>query len=133
LNLFPKYVKYYGYIDNVSIVKFYKKNDVFLFTSRREPFGRVLIEAMAAGLLVICSKTIGSIEILKGKDFAFFTQNLTAKGINDKIKEVYDLWVMQKKNFRELQEASKLYALQSFSFTLELEMFRNLIEKLKVK
>jgi len=130
---FPKSVKFHGYIDNDVIVKLYKKNDIFLFTSRREPFGRVLIEAMAAGLLVICSKTIGSIEILKGKDFAFFIQELTVKGITDRIKEVYELWVMQKNKFRALQESSKLYALQSFSFTLELEMFKNFIDDLKVK
>jgi len=130
---YPEFVKFNGYISNEKISDFYKKSDVFLFTSRREPFGRVLIEAMATGLLVICSKTIGSIEILKGKDFAFFIKNLTEKDIKDKIREVYDLWEKQKDDFRELQESARLYALQSFSFTLELEMFRNLIENLKVE
>ncbi|MHA1724311.1 MAG: glycosyltransferase family 4 protein [Promethearchaeota archaeon] len=127
---YPKHIKFNGYISNEKISEYYKINDVFLFTSRREPFGRVLIEAMAAGLLIICSKTIGSIEILNGKDFAFFLQDLNSNEIIAKIKEVYDLWWMQRNNFRKLQESSKLFALQSYSFTVEIEMFRNLIERL---
>jgi len=130
---FPKFIKYHGYVSNNLIHEFYQKCDVFLFTSRREPFGRVLIEAMAAELLIICSKTIGSVEILKGKNFGFFIQNLNPKGIGDKITEVYNLWRDQKTRFRDFQKESKDYAFQYFSFDIELQMFRNLIERLRVQ
>ena len=130
---FPEYVKYHGYVDNVNILNFYRRSDVLLFTSRREPFGRVLIEAMVGGLLIICSKTIGSIEILKGEDFAFFLQDLSIKEINDKILKVFNLWIKQRDYFRKLQESSILCAQKSYSFGFEIDMFRTLIENLKDK
>jgi len=130
---FPQFIKYHGYISNNFIHEYYQKCDVFLFTSRREPFGRVLIEALAAELLIICSKTIGSVEILKGKKFGFFTQNLSPKGIEDKITEAYNLWRDQKTKFRDLQSEAKDYAFHYFSFEIELQMFRNLIERLRVQ
>ncbi|NHJ20049.1 MAG: glycosyltransferase [Candidatus Lokiarchaeota archaeon] len=128
---FPTFVIYHGYISNNLIHEYYQNCDVFLLTSRREPFGRVLVEAMAAGLLIVSSKTIGSIEILKGKDFGFFIQKLTPKGISDKIIEVYDLWCNQKSKFRELQQESRDYAFQFYSVDVEVQMFKNLIENLQ--
>ena len=128
---FPDYIKYHGYIDNNLISGYYKRNDVFLFCSRREPFGRVLVEALAAKLVIVCTKTFGSIEILKGKEFAFFVQNLNEKAIKNKIYEVYDLWRNDTERFKELQKSAKKYAFQNYSFSKELEMFKTLIEKIR--
>lgn len=130
-NSYPKYVRYNGYVNNENIPEFYKRNDVFLFTSRREPFGRVLIEALAAELIIICSKTIGSIEILKGKDFAFFLQDLDAKIIKEKIYEIYNMWLKNPDKFIQLKKLAKEYAFQNYSVSQEILLFKNLIEKLR--
>ncbi|NVM18590.1 MAG: glycosyltransferase family 4 protein [Candidatus Lokiarchaeota archaeon] len=127
---YPKYVKYHGYVDNINIVKFYEKSDVFLFTSRREPFGRVLIEALAAGLLVICSKTTGSIEILKGKDFAFFLHELDFNLIKEKIIEIYNIWLKDPDKYMKLRELAKDYAFQNYSVSQEILMFKDLIDRI---
>jgi len=127
---YPKYVKYHGYVDNINIAKFYKKSDVFLFTSRREPFGRVLIEALAAGLLVICSKTTGSIEILKGKDFAFFLHELDFNLIKEKIIEIYNIWLKDPDKYMKLRELAKDYAFQNYSVSQEILMFKDLINRI---
>ena len=127
---YPKYVKYHGYVDNINIVKFYKKSDVFLFTSRREPFGRVLIEALAAGLLVICSKTVGSVEILKGKDFAFFLSELDFNLIKEKIIEIYNIWLKDPDKYMKLRELAKDYAFQNYSVSQEILMFKDLIDRI---
>jgi glycosyltransferase involved in cell wall biosynthesis len=127
---FPNYVKYQGYVSNEIIPEIYKKNDVFLFSSRREPFPRVLMEALAGNLVIICSKTIGSIELLKGKKFAFFLNELTPQNIKEKIGEVYRLWEKDYQKFSELQNSAKQYVFNNFSHDIEIKGFRNMINKM---
>lgn len=126
---FPQLIKYNGYVSNDNISQYYKRNDIFLFSSRREPFGRVIVEALAAQLLILCTKTYGSIEILSGKDFAFFFRELSIEAIIDKIIEVYNLWINNPKKFKILQKSAKEYAFQNYAFSKELEMFKSLINK----
>jgi len=45
--------------------KFYKSSDIFLFPSRYEPFGNVVLEAMSFYNAVITTKQCGSNDILK--------------------------------------------------------------------
>jgi glycosyltransferase involved in cell wall biosynthesis len=129
-NHYPEHIKYHGYVSNELIADIYKKNDVFLFSSRREPFPRVLMEALAGNLVIICSKTIGSIELLKDQPFAFFLNALTAKEINHKILEIYKLWETNYERFLELQKLAKNYVFNNFSLDIELEGFRVLISRI---
>jgi len=127
---YPNLVKFNGYISNELISDYYKKNDVYLFTSRSEPFPRVLMEALASNELIICSKTIGSNELLNGKNFAFFLENLTSELIKEKILEIYNLWNSKPEEFKQLQVNAKNFVFENYSFLKELEMFKTLIEKL---
>ncbi|HSG92206.1 MAG TPA: glycosyltransferase, partial [Methylotenera sp.] len=45
--------------------KYFKAFDVFALTSDHEPFGMVLLEAMAAGLQLICSNCGGGAEVVR--------------------------------------------------------------------
>ncbi|MFX1390326.1 MAG: glycosyltransferase family 4 protein [Promethearchaeota archaeon] len=128
--IYPEYIKYLGYISNEKISEIYKRNDVFLFSSRREPFPRVLMEALAGNLIVICSKTIGSVELLKKQDFAFFLNELTPKEFKEKIFEVYRLWEKNNQKFLELQNIAKKYVFDNFSHEIELKEFKALIDKI---
>ena len=130
-NRFPDFVKYYGYISNDKIHNYYKSNDVFLFSSRREPFPRAIMEALAAKLIVISSKTIGSIELLQGKKFSFFIEELTPEAIKEKVLEVYNLWKQNQSKFRELQNLAKEFVFQNYSSSKEIESFRSLIDKIR--
>jgi glycosyltransferase involved in cell wall biosynthesis len=123
-------VKYNGYISNNKISEYYKRNDVFLFTSRREPFGRVIIEALASKLIIICTKTYGSIEILKKKEFAFFLNKLNTLEIENKINEVYELWRKKPQKFNDLKEAAKRYAIEKYDHSHELKGFIKLINSI---
>ncbi len=127
---FPKYLKFYGYIDNDEIANYYKQNDVFLFSSRVEPFPRTIMEALASKLIIICSKTIGSIELLKGKNFAFFIDDHNPREIKKKINEIYDIWLKNPQKIKELQEAARKYLIQNYSITQEVKMFKKLIEEM---
>jgi glycosyltransferase involved in cell wall biosynthesis len=124
---FPKYLKYHGYVNNDKIPQYYKKNDVLLFPSRREPFGRVIIEALASKLIILCNKTYGTVEILSGKEFSFFFRDLSSDAIIEKIYEIHQLWKMDINKFRELRKAAKEYAFQNYDLSREVEIFKKLI------
>ncbi len=127
---YPNKIQYNEYIEHNLIHKYYSKNDVFLFTSRREPFGRVIIEALAAGLIVICTKTIGSFEILKGKDFAFFINKLTSQNIKKEILKVYNLWKENPEKIKTLQDSAKKFAYNNYSIENEIKHFKEFINKI---
>ena len=131
-NSYPEFIKFHGYVSNELVPEYYKKGDVYMFTSRVEPFPRTIMEAMGAGLLVICNKTIGSIELLKKKEFAFFIRSLTSEAIKEKFYEIYDLWIKNPEKFRYLQEQAKEYVNKFHSFNVELKSFKNLIDKMSI-
>ncbi|MFX1310991.1 MAG: glycosyltransferase family 4 protein [Promethearchaeota archaeon] len=127
---YPKYVHYHGYINNDLIHNYYKKGDVFLFSSRVEPFPRAIMEALAAKLIILSSKTIGSVELLKGRKFAFFIEELKPKIICKKLLELYNLWKTNLEEFKFLQNLAKEYVFKNFSSAKEIDMFRNLINRI---
>ena len=65
------FVHFCGAQPKEEMPRIYRQADIFLFTSIwPEPFGRVLIEAMAAGAVVIGSPTGGAAEILVDEENA---------------------------------------------------------------
>jgi glycosyltransferase involved in cell wall biosynthesis len=62
--------------------RFFKAFDVFVLTSDREPFGMVLLEAMAAELPIICSDCGGGAEVAKDVGQLFEFRNVeNLKGV----------------------------------------------------
>ncbi|MEO6118144.1 MAG: glycosyltransferase [Methylotenera sp.] len=63
--------------------KYFKAFDVFTLTSDHEPFGMVLLEAMAAGLPIICSNCGGGAEVVKevGQLFPLGDKKALAKAL----------------------------------------------------
>lgn len=57
-------VKFSGFITRTELPKYYTQSDIFILPSRYEPFGMVLVEAMASGLPVIASDVGGMTEIV---------------------------------------------------------------------
>ncbi|MBN1800583.1 MAG: glycosyltransferase family 4 protein [Candidatus Lokiarchaeota archaeon] len=127
---FPNNVKFNGYISNELVSEYYKKADVFLFSSRIEPFPRAIMEALGASLIVICTKTIGSIELLKDKPFAFFLEKLNANNIYERILYVYNIWKNNPTKFYLLKKEAKDFVFKNYSTDIEIEMFKQLIEKI---
>jgi glycogen synthase len=59
------YVAFTGVVPKAALAQIYHEADVLLFTSIwQEPFGRVIVEAQAAGLVVIGTATGGAAELL---------------------------------------------------------------------
>ncbi len=62
---------------------FYQDIDIFCLPSHHEPFGIVVIEAMAAGLPVIATKSEGPIEILGGQTCGILVDKDNPKAMAD--------------------------------------------------
>jgi len=54
-----------GKIKQEELVNYYHASDIYVSSSKHESFGKVLIEAMAAGLPVVATATTGSKEIIE--------------------------------------------------------------------
>lgn len=54
-----------GKIDQKELTNYYHASDIYVSSSKHESFGKVLIEAMAAGLPVVATATTGSKEVIK--------------------------------------------------------------------
>jgi len=57
-----QHVEFAGWISDVQL--FLSRGDVFVLPSRDEPFGIAVLEAMAAGMPIIATRTMGPMEIL---------------------------------------------------------------------
>jgi glycosyltransferase involved in cell wall biosynthesis len=86
--------------------------DVFLFTSTwPEPFGRTIVEAMMAGLVVIGSDVGGSREIFQYYDQQMLFQPEDAQGLADRITRV----LSDPELCRRLIEAGRQLAMERFT------------------
>ncbi len=62
-------VRFLGHVPNGR--RYFKAFDVFALSSDHEPFGMVLLEAMAAGLPIVCSDCGGGREVVNGAGSLF--------------------------------------------------------------
>lgn len=63
------HVRFAGQV--VEARRYFRAFDIFALTSDHEPFGMVLLEAMVAGLPIICSECGGAVEVVKGFGHTF--------------------------------------------------------------
>ncbi len=61
--------------------------DVFVCPSDREPFGLVVLEALASGVPVVVSSTVGAIEVLNGIENVFIAEPRNTTSFSDRILE----------------------------------------------
>ena len=127
---FPKFLKYLGYLNKEELGEALKRNDILLFSSRKEPFGRVIIESLVAEQVIICTQTVGSIEILRGKKFAFFLKKLGIKEFKESIMRLYKEWIKNPEKIRDLQKLAKQYALSNYSISREIKMFKDFFDRI---
>lgn len=87
--MIEEHVTFVGDVSRDQIPRRIQPFDVFTFTSiYAEPFGRTIIEAMAAGLVVIGSRVGGSMEILSDYDADLLYEPGNARELADRIQFV---------------------------------------------
>jgi glycosyltransferase involved in cell wall biosynthesis len=105
---FSKRIHWIGQIDDVR--PWYQAASVLLLPSENEPFGRVLVEAMACGLAVVATRSGGVPEIVRDGHDGFLVQDL---------REMVDaiLKVLQDKPLRHRLGRSGAERAELFSLT----------------
>ena len=98
LNL-DKLVHFHGNVDYPE--QYLGESSIYLHTASYEPFGLVLIEAMAAGLPIVCSDGVGNRDLIKDGKNGFIVSERSHKLLADKIEILLtndDLYIEFKKN-----------------------------------
>ena len=90
--------------------KYFKAFDSFVLSSDHEPFGMVLLEAMAAGLPIICSNCGGGREVVNGCGYLFAMGDERALAQN--MRRLYDLDELE---ISSLQVRMDQYVMAKFS------------------
>lgn len=101
-----EHVRFLGQVPHA--MRYFKAFDVFALTSDHEPFGMVLLEAMAAEIPVVCSNNGGGAEVVQGVGelFPFGNAEALAKALQQISGSDQTSLRMQQKLVEEFSDAA---------------------------
>lgn len=99
-----KNISILGKVENVE--KIYKNADVYVHSATYEPFGLVLIEAMASGLPVVSLNGGGNVDIIENGKNGFLIEEQDAEMFSEKILELVNC----PEKYSQISDYAKNYA-----------------------
>ncbi|MDF1538841.1 MAG: glycosyltransferase family 4 protein [Candidatus Thorarchaeota archaeon] len=118
-------VKFTGSISNRSIPEFLSASDVLVLPSKLEGFPRVLIEAMACGLPVLATKSLGNEEIVING-----TTGILVKGGSAKEFARGMIQMTEDSNVDNMGESARNHAIENFGISVIASKYKKLFESL---
>lgn len=91
-----KHIFILGQLNEVDFNKIYDGSDIFLFVNIDQSWGLAVFEAMARGLPVVVSESVGAVELLKDKENAFIVNPVDVEEITNVIEFLKDDKIYQK-------------------------------------
>jgi len=105
------YIIFTDWIDRKYIPSLYGIMDVYVHAAIMEPFGFVLVEAMANGVPIITAKTGVASDALEHKQTCYFTGDKDSKGIAEGVE-----WMLENSSEKNaMKERIKKIAAEEFS------------------
>jgi len=128
-NKLKKMIKIKLNLNYKTILKEYKKNDLFILPSYNEPAAYSIVEAMANKLPVICSDSCGTkCYIREGKNGYIFK----SKNLNNLVKQIEKI-IKNKKNIIGMGKESFRYVQKNHSLKVFNDNFHKAIKKFVLK
>lgn len=106
-------IKIYDYLSQEDLIQFYQKAKIFVFPSLHESFGFPILESMACGTPVICSKNTALEEI--GKGSVVFCKEKDIWDIKEKISLLLNDEILQKELIKKGLEKIKEFTWEKSS------------------
>ncbi len=120
-------IKFIGYLDrNTELNACYQAADIFVFSSKSETQGLVLLEAMAQGTPVVAISELGTASILREGHGALIAPD-SIEGFAEKVG--YLLQYPQERY--ELGKAAQIYAQENWTARLQAERMLHFYQQLK--
>lgn len=104
-----QYINFVGKQKDVK--KFLKTADIAFMCSKNEAFGRVTVEAMLSGCLVVGADTSGTLEILQGGNYGIVYKQGNAFDLTEKILYINS----HREKMKQLALEAQNYAMSNFS------------------
>jgi len=101
-----------GFNDN--LLPFLKQSNIFIITSVNEGFGRVIVEAMAAGLPVVATDVGGISEIISDKQNGYLVQSNDTVSMVNRIKNICKSSELYSEMSSNNLKDSQIYSMENY-------------------
>ena len=118
------YIKFVGLQRNT--VSFYKKADIALVCSRFEAFGRVTVEAMMGGCLVIGANSGGTVELIDDQKTGLLYESGDARSLAQKLEYA----IKNRDEAKIIAENGQKYMLRNMTARINAEKVYKLYKKI---
>jgi len=119
-------VLFEGFVPHTQIVRYYQQCDVFCFPTLGEPFGKVVLEAMACGKPVIASNVGGPAEIIEDERTGFLIPPAQPRILAKVILEL----IADEQKMKKIGANARTVAAQSYSWQSIAEKYHRLYSSL---